>query len=239
MFGQGQYGSRTFQAPWGLILGDKHTYRDHRLDQFPPAGVVETALRNEVAKAQYDRLYGLIEYLLRHPATPAYFRESVERALTAARAPYRVLDGDTLLPLVSDEAAQAVRGAVEQSASARLDGARQHLKNSASLLGAGQWAASVRESIHAVESVALVLSPGSDTLGPALKALEEKMELHEALKRGFSAIYGFTSDESGIRHALLEKGDADVDETDALFMLSACAAFVSYLIGKGKDAGLV
>jgi len=65
------------------------------------------------------------------------------------------------------------------------------------------------------------------------------MELHEALKRGFSAIYGFTSDESGIRHALLEKGDADVDETDALFMLSACAAFVSYLIGKGKDAGLV
>jgi hypothetical protein len=32
---------------------------------------------------------------------------------------------------------------------------------------------------------------------------------------------------------------ANVDETDALFMIGACAAFVSYLIGKARSADLL
>ena len=32
---------------------------------------------------------------------------------------------------------------------------------------------------------------------------------------------------------------AGVDETDALFMIGACAAFVSYLINKSRGAGLI
>ena len=46
-------------------------------------------------------------------------------------------------------------------------------------------------------------------------------------------------DEKGIRHPLLDKGDAEVDETDALFMIGACGAFVSYLINKSRAAGLL
>ena len=56
---------------------------------------------------------------------------------------------------------------------------------------------------------------------------------------GFAAIYGFTSDEKGIRHPLLDDHTAKVDETDALFMIGACAAFVSYLINKARAAGLL
>jgi hypothetical protein len=48
-----------------------------------------------------------------------------------------------------------------------------------------------------------------------------------------------TSDEKGIRHPLLDDGTAKVDETDALFMLGACAAFVSYLINKARSAKLL
>jgi hypothetical protein len=50
---------------------------------------------------------------------------------------------------------------------------------------------------------------------------------------------GYTSDENGIRHALLDDGTAKVDETDALFMIGACAAFVSYLLSKAHAAGLI
>ena len=32
---------------------------------------------------------------------------------------------------------------------------------------------------------------------------------------------------------------AKADETDAMFMLGACAAFVSYLINKARFAGLI
>jgi hypothetical protein len=69
-------------------------------------------------------------------------------------------------------------------------------------------------------------------LNGALARLENPAKIHPALKRGFGNLYGYTSDESGIRHALLDDGTANVDEADALFMIGACAAFVSYLINK-------
>ncbi len=59
------------------------------------------------------------------------------------------------------------------------------------------------------------------------------------MKAGFDSLYGYTSDSQGVRHALLDKGAPDVDETDALFMLGACAAFVSYLINRARAAGLL
>jgi hypothetical protein len=58
------------------------------------------------------------------------------------------------------------------------------------------------------------------------------------MKRGFAALYGYTSDAQGIRHAHLNEPSASPDETDALFMIGACAAFVSYLINKARSAGL-
>ena len=59
------------------------------------------------------------------------------------------------------------------------------------------------------------------------------------MKSGFEKLYGYSSDEKGIRHALLDDPAAQVDETDALFMIGACAAFVSYLINKARNADLL
>jgi hypothetical protein len=38
---------------------------------------------------------------------------------------------------------------------------------------------------------------------------------------------------------LIEKGAPDVDEADAMFMIGACSAFVSYLINKARLVGLL
>jgi len=83
------------------------------------------------------------------------------------------------------------------------------------------------------------LEPSASTLGPALSTLEKSAYIHGALGAGFRSLYGFTSDEEGIRHALLDKTGAQVDETDALYMLGSCAAFVSYLINKARQAGFL
>ncbi len=69
-------------------------------------------------------------------------------------------------------------------------------------------------------------------LPDALKLLEKENGLHPALKEGFIRLYGYTSDEKGIRHALLESDNKDVGVDEALFMFSACAAFVSFLARK-------
>jgi hypothetical protein len=83
-----------------------------------------------------------------------------------------------------------------------------------------------------------MLEPSGE-FGKALAKLEAKTNIHGALKKGFLAIYGFSSDQQGIRHPLLEKTAPDVDEADAIFMIGACSAFLSYLVSKSRAAGLL
>jgi hypothetical protein len=117
-------------------------------------------------------------------------------------------------------------------------GARQHLRNAGEELTNGNNAGSIRESIHAVESVVRTLEQDGD-FAKALAKLDAKVKIHGAMKIGFDKLYGFSSDEKGIRHSLLDQSAAKVDEVDALFMIGACAAFVSYLINKSRAAGLL
>ena len=68
-------------------------------------------------------------------------------------------------------------------------GSEAHLRKAAELINKGEWPDSVRESIHAVESVARQLDPAaSNTLGPALASLEKAGQLHPALKKAFSSL---------------------------------------------------
>ena len=65
------------------------------------------------------------------------------------------------------------------------------------------------------------------TLADALKAIERRGTLHSALKDGFLKIYGYTSDEGGIRHAMLE--EPNLSTADARYFLLSCTSFVNYL----------
>jgi hypothetical protein len=66
--------------------------------------------------------------------------------------------------------------------------------------------------------------------------LERRGHLNGALKSAFGSLYGYSSEEEGVRHALVYSDEAKVDEADALFMLGACASFVSYLLARSKQA---
>ncbi|WP_343503685.1 hypothetical protein [Alloyangia pacifica] len=99
----------------------------------------------------------------------------------------------------------------------------------------GHWAASVRESINAVEAMARKLVPDSNKLSASLLKLEQKGYVHKGLKAAFNTLYGYTSDEAGVRHAMVFEDKPNVDEVDALFMLGACASFVSYLIAREQE----
>lgn len=87
---------------------------------------------------------------------------------------------------------------------------------------------SIKESISAVEAMARVVSQNSKaTLGEALKILEKKGSLHPALKEGFSKLYGYTNDNDGIRHAMLDEPNLDL--SDAKYFLLSCTSFINYL----------
>jgi hypothetical protein len=176
---------------------------------------------------------------LKHPASPPKFADHIEGILRICRAAYRVIDRKVICPIVSEVDHSTITKAFAELAAKQFNGARAHLHHAASHLTAGKYADSVRESIHAVEAVGKTLDPNADMLPKALKKLEQKISIHPAMKSGFTALYAYTSDEQGIRHALVDDGTANVDEADALFMLGACAAFVSYLINKARLSGLL
>lgn len=65
------------------------------------------------------------------------------------------------------------------------------------------------------------------TLSDALKAMEKSGTLHPALKEGFMKLYAYTSDEGGIRHAMLD--EPNLTAADARYFLLSCTSFVNYL----------
>ena len=117
-----------------------------------------------------------------------------------------------------------------------MKGAVTHLRESAKHINLGQFADSVIDSISAIESVARLIDPrASNTLTSALNSLENAGLLnHKALKKAFFNLYGYTSDEQGIRHALLEKDLPEVGMDEAIFMFGACASFAAYLVEKHR-----
>jgi hypothetical protein len=231
---------RQVKDPWRTILEDHHVYRLHRMiDEFDSGWLEQREyIKHLISGGDYLAVLGFLQWVMRHPSCPSNFSRNIDRILSISRAAYRVVDGKTIAPISSPEEKDTLDKAFSALRSPEFNGAREHLRKAAEQASAGQWADSVRESVHAVEATARTLAPGAKGLEPALQKLEQTASIHAALKRGFAAIYGFTSDEKGIRHPLLDEANAKVDEVDALFMLGACAAFVSYLINKGRKAGL-
>jgi hypothetical protein len=234
-------GNPYLSHPWQGILRYMHVYRDHAMaDEFENhAPKLISNIKQIFEKGDYVAIFGWLQTVLRLRTCPTNLPTEIDRALRNGRAAYRVLERDTIVPIGSDGELETLKRAFADLGETEFDGARAHLRKAAEELTAGRYPDSVRESIHSVEATARVLEPKAKALNSALDRLESKTKIHNKLKHGFGNLYGYTCDEHGIRHPLLDDGTADVDETDALFMIGACAAFVSYLINKARGAGLL
>jgi hypothetical protein len=223
--------------PWESILRFRHIYRLHRpVDEFSTGyGDVCAELKPLIMAGDYVQVLGFLQMVIRHRDCPQHFADAVNACLEHGRVAYRVVD-QTIVPMASESEIETIERSFVDLAKSEFGGARAHLRKAGEELTAGRYADSVRESIHAVESVARVLEPNANLLSTALAKLEKSTTIHSAMKSGFSSLYGYTSDEGGVRHAMIEPGQPAVDETDALFMIGACAAFVSYMINKARKA---
>ena len=225
---------------WRAVLSFLHVrYYGHALDEFDSS--LENFVRvykSTFMQARFNELFDLLLAIMRHPECPQDFIQKVAAEFIESRLAY-VVDIDpppTIYPAATREEGEAVLQATAELGSAGLSGAVNHLRKAADCINQGDSPGAVRESIHAVESTARSFAPNAKTLKPALKSLEEAGGLHPALKRAFSNLYGFTSDEQGIRHALIDNPQANVGQDEAIFMLGACASFSSYLARKHRGS---
>lgn len=151
----------------------------------------------------------------------------LEREMSA----YRFLDG-VITKITEKEEIQAIQTAIDSNPNPVIT----HIRRALELLSdrdSPDYRNSIKESISSVESlVGLSVQTKGRTLGHLLKQLESDNSLHPALTSAFSKLYGYTSDEGGIRHALMDADSNDFH--DAKFMLVACSAFTNYINGKNE-----
>ncbi len=116
-----------------------------------------------------------------------------------------------------------------------FEAALSHLDQAAEHIHEKHYSDAIHDSISAVESVARTINREANTLGKALKQLEGSgMVEHPAFLAAIKKLYGYTSDEAGIRHPLIDGAEANVGLPEALFFYNACAAFCGYLATIGN-----
>ena len=227
------YSSHT----WDPILQFAHTdFFGLPLDHWQhTVYFLNSIVRPYIMGEPFNKVFDLLIFLMRTRGCPSQFISNIGDAFRRFQLAY-ILDisyTPTIYPTSTPEEGEVFLNALQQIQEAGLSGARSHLRNAAMSIDQEDWTSAVRESIHAVESVARQITPGARTLGDALRTLErEGLLQHPALREGFSKIYGYTNDEQGIRHALLDAEKSNVSQDEAIFMLGACASFASYLSRK-------
>lgn len=228
--------------PWESILKSLHQeHHVQRLDDWSSAfSHLCDNLGARVEHLPFNEVFDLIEFIMRHDECPQSLILLMSAAFKDGRLAYTIDVGPppTIVPATTPEEGEAVKANLKELRAAGLRPATDHLHKAAKCINEGDFAGSVRESIHAVESVAKQIDPGgANTLGKALTSLQKRGVLqHEPLREAFSRLYGYTN-KQGIRHALLGEGNANVTIDEAVFMLGACASFASYLWRKHQAAG--
>jgi hypothetical protein len=197
----------------------------------------------DTANAPWNKVYDFVEFIgnlggnLREAS--AALRVICNNFLERESSAYRFI-GKTIGPITNVAEIKAIEQAATTNSN-RLRPVSMHVETALKLLSdrnKPDYRNSMKESISAVEGLCKIIAQDDKaTLGPALDVVAARTKLHPKLREGFKALYGYTSDDHGIRHALKDDGEPNVE--DARFLLVACSAFVNYLVEKASNIGLL
>ncbi|WP_292793178.1 AbiJ-NTD4 domain-containing protein [Nostoc sp. NMS7] len=178
---------------------------------------------------QWYEVYDFLEFTINYFRNPKLV-EHINSVLERELAGYRFVGG-VFTDITNEQEIEMLEQAVDDK---NFPAVSSHLKRSLALMSDKEnpdYRNSIKESISAVESLAKAITgKPKATLGEALKVLEVSNKLHPALKNSFLNLYGYTSDEGGIRDAMLTEPDLTV--ADAKYFLLSCTSFINYLKSK-------
>lgn len=206
------------------------------IEQVPHA--IKDWLKHIILEGEVHEVLTMVEFCLRIGRMPKDLSIAIEKCFQFA--PYYIDQSNgfaCIIPTTGKEMKEHVERSLVNINSSELTGAKSCLRNSSQELNNKNYAVSVRESIHAVEAAVRQIDPkSSNRFDAALDSLEENgMIKHPALKKAFKNLYGYTNDEEGIRHPLIEKESPNVGFDEAVFMYGTCVSFVDYLVSKQRQ----
>ena len=213
-------------------------YVNDKMGELKNNDYVRVVQNNFFDKSLWYNPYEIIEYafeILFDEYHANYFDSEIRRLnkiLIEEKSGYRFFEGK-FVPITNETELEEIKTAMHSE----FEAVDTHISKALALYSDRDnhdYENSIKESISAVESMCCIITGmtgGSATLGAALKKLEDNdVVIHEAMKSAFRQLYGYTSDENGIRHGGIDFKKAY--EEDARYMLVSCSAFVNYLKDK-------
>lgn len=192
-------------------------------------------LRDFLIDAEWYLIYDFVERYVgsfQEFAERNELEEEINQVLEEEKSGYRMLDG-----LITPITNKSELDSLKESMSTKYISVNTHMEKALQLFSqrkSPDYENSIKESISAVEAMCCIITgeTGSQaTLGKTIKKLKDKgIHIHPAMESAFSSLYGYTSDEDGIRHGSI--GFTNAPAEDAKYMLISCSAFINYLIEK-------
>lgn len=214
----------------------------YQVDDIPSD--TKKAVKAYFTMAEWWEAYNFVECVLQNLSRLRPYDDRISGAESERRlntllerevSGYRAIE-ERLVPVTSTVEIEEIRRA--SSPTAGFEGIATHINAALALLSRKpepDYRNSIKESISAVEAAAKLLTgEKSGGIDKALGILEGKHPLHKAFKDALSKLYGYTSDQDGIRHPIL--AEEVITAAEARFMLVACSAFANFLLDLGKDA---
>ena len=217
------------------VLGSYLTRPEDEIPyQFEP---VSKAFKDGILHHSYNKTLDLLEVFLNDADVDEDRAARITHLFDEYAAPYWLDNSGyfcQFMPRSSEAQGDATRTAIEALQSGGMTSTAKQLRDAGNHINNGAYAEAIRDSIHAVESIAKRIdSEASKDLKLALASLERAGKLqHPALKKAFQVLYGYSSDEEGIRHALVFRDEANIGVDEAMFMFGARASFANYLLQK-------
>ncbi|MBD3192153.1 MAG: hypothetical protein GF308_16030 [Candidatus Heimdallarchaeota archaeon] len=200
---------------------------------------IKSKIKEFFLNCQWYYVYDFLEFIIKNEELKDYQEEIIEycnKSLEEEKSAYRFVGTN-----IASTTNKIEIESVEEALQTPVKGVNEHIKRALELLSDRNnpdYRNSIKESISAIETLCKFIAGKGRTLRKAMKVIEkeQKIEFHRALMNGFDKIYGWTSDEDGIRHAMIDL--PTLSSEDAKFMLVACSAFVNYLVEKAIKAGI-
>ena len=211
--------------------------------EYPESNLVKNnniiKLRKFLNGAEWYSTYDFVErYVSCFPksADRNNLEKDINRVLEEEKSGYRMLRG-LITPITNIGELDSLK----ESMSTKFVSVNTHMEKALQLFSqrkSPDYENSIKESISAVEAMCCIITneTGSQaTLGKTIRKLKEKgIHIHSAMESAFSSLYGYTSDEAGIRHGGIDFTNAPAE--DAKYMLISCSAFINYLVEKWAKA---
>lgn len=200
-----------------------------KISGYPDSRKLLLVIKKECYNIEWFEVFDFLEFLCEYYPDKDVIKRLIpflNEVLEEEKSAYRIIDG-IVTPLIDKEQIKEIEKAL--SPPDRFAPVRGHIKSALKHLSDKKepnYEDSIRESIHAVESLAKIIIGKDKSLSGLIQSLTKT---HYNLREGFKELYNWSSKD--LRHGKSGK-ELPTGLAEARYMIVTCSAFVNYVIVK-------